>query len=161
MSRSFQCPPFPSVPLDSESGYWSGNIELDSASLTVSLYVDAALSDLVLRDATKRIANLASVRRNGLAAIAAEAELDPTICRDFFEFHLSEVPGCLPPTVRENPTSQGYVDALLLVGVGIHSDDTRAFQIWLDFSYGRQFSDELLSVKFAPDGSVFAVSHES
>ena len=149
------------MPIESDAGYWSGTISLGGATLPMSLYIDASVSDASFVAATELLGGLPMLLDRGRAAIANEATNDPTIRRDFFQFHVEEVPECLPEAVRDQATNEAFAAALKLVGVGLHSDADCVFQIWLDYSYGREFSDELLSVKFRPDGSIQQVSHES
>lgn len=127
----------------------------------MSLYVDAGLSDEVLEDAATILGGILTLEKRGRSAIAKEAKTDEAIMQDFFLFHLEEVPDCLPETVRTAATKEAFVEALTLVGVALHGDDKAAFQIVLDYGYGRDYSDQLLAVKFGPDREIWEVSHES
>ena len=159
--RVFNSEPFPPVTIEADSGYWSGDIELSGAMLSMAIYIDSAVADAKLEDAARMLKGLADLRKRGLAAIGTSAASDETTVRDFFQFHLEEVPDSLPEAVRAEATNDAFVGALVLCGVAIHADEDFAFQLVLDFSFGRQHSDELLAVKFSPDGSVRQVSHES
>ncbi len=127
----------------------------------MSIYISAEVSDASLRAASTLLSDLLTLRKRGRAAIADEAESDATIMRDFFLLHVEEVPECLPEAVRLTATNEAFVGALELVGVAIHPDDEASFQVVLDFSFGRDYSDQVLAVKFHPDGSIWQVSHES
>ncbi len=159
--RIFKSELFPPVPVEADSGYWSGDIELSGATLSISIYIDSTVSDAGLEDAARMLNDLADLRTRGRAAIGTSAASDATIMRDFFQFHLNEVPESLPAAVRTEATNEAFVGALELCNVAIHADEELAFEIWLDFSFGREHSDELLSVKFGPDGLVRRVNHES
>ncbi len=159
--RTFKSEHFPPLPIESDAGYWSGDIELGGATLPMTLYIDAAITDPQLQEAARLLKDLAELRRQGRAAIAERADSDESIRRDFFEFHLEEVPDSLPATVRANPSNAAFVAALELCGVAIHAATDIGFQLVVDFSFGREHSDQLLAVKFAPDGSIRSLSHES
>lgn len=57
-------------------------------------------------------------------------------------------------------TADALVAALELAGINLHQR-ADSFELVLDFSFGREHSDELLAVKHSPDGAIVAVSHES
>lgn len=159
--RVFKSKPFPSVTIESDAGYWSGDIEVGGTTLTTSLYVDAQVSDAALKDAARLLIDLTDLRERARAAIASAAASGETIMRDFFQVHLDEAPGSLPAAVRAEATNEAFVGALEMCGVGVHAHEELAFHVVLDFSFGRAHSDQILAVKFSPDGAVCHVSHES
>ncbi len=158
---TFTSKPFPPVAIESDSGYWSGSIPLGDATLPMSLYIDASVSDAGLQDAAALLGDLLTLKERAQAAIGVEAERDPTIMRDFFQFHLEEVPDCLPKSVQTEATNEAFVGPLELVGVAIHAEEDSVFQLVLDVSFGRDYSDQRLAVKLRSDGTILSVDHES
>ncbi len=95
------------------------------------------------------------------AAIVARAQKDDAIVQGFFRFHLDELPDSLPEAVRTETTYTALAQALKPRGVAIHARKETAFQLVLDFTMGSDHSDELLAVKFRPNGSIDQIHHES
>ena len=159
--RVFSTEVFPPVKIEADSGFWSGEVNICGVTLPMSIYIDSAVSDTELKHAELLLDSLPELRRRARAAIGSAAESDATIMRDFFQFHVDEVPHALPQALRAGGTNGAFVEALELCSVAIHAHEHFAFQLVLDFSFGRQHSDELLVVKFDPDGVIHQVSHES
>jgi hypothetical protein len=158
--QTFECPPFPPVAIEADGGFWSGDIELEGDVRPMTLYFDR-FTPATFKQVAGMLSELAALRTKARLAIHAEALADPTIRRDFFLFHLEEIPGALPGSLHAKSSDSDFIEVLKLSGVGIHEHTEVGFEIWLDFSYGREVTDELLSVKFVPDGSIRCVSHES
>lgn len=160
-NRQFQCGPFPPVEIEADSGYWSGKVTLDGKTLPMSIYIDASVSDAKLKDAASILSEFLTIKERARAAIGVQAKGDDGTILDFFQFHLEEVPDCLPEEVRTKATNEAFLAALELVAVSIHADENAAFQLVLDFSFGRAHSDQVLAVKFRPDGEIDDICHES
>ncbi len=158
--RVFSSGVFPDVPLDTDSGYWRGEIVFGGARRALSLFVDAQVRDDVLVQAAQALGGLVELRARGLVAIAACAEDDATIRRDFFLLHVEEAPKSLPGGLDATSSDAAFVGALELCGVAIHAASDGA-ELCLDFSYDRALTDEVLAVRFGLGGALLGVSHES
>jgi hypothetical protein len=151
--RTFTAPPFPTVEIDLDSGYWSGQIELSGKRVSMSLYVDGTVSADELLRARALIGQLPALCARGRTAIR-EASSEPIVF-EFFEFHREEVPERLSPAAHA-----GDPNSLSPCGVSIHpGDDT--FELVLDFAIAKAATDQVLAVAFSCDGSIHAIRHES
>lgn len=163
---------FGTVDLDGE--HISMETTVSGERLERSLYVDDELRDPArLAEAARLLDDLDLLDRRARAFIAKEhVGKDPTV-RAFIDDQLAELDketlteafGVAPPAI----THAAFLAKLALVGVAIHSaakprersPEGDSFELVLDYSIGRSFSDELLAIRFSTAGEPTGLSHDS
>ena len=95
-------------------------------------------------------------------ALSDQNKDNNTTIKDYVEFHLEEV----PDEVREKTgnseiSSEAFIDSLDLCGVGVHIDSENVISLNCDYCIGKDFSDELLVVRFNTDKMITDIVNES
>ena len=158
---TFTAPPFPTLILDDDAGFWRGPLALGGTTPEVTLYVDASLSEASYASAKELLAELTSLQQRAREGIIDAAGKESEGVDGFFAFFRDELPEALPEALRGEAPAEALTSALMLCGVALHSDHEGSFDLTLDFTFGREHSDELLAVRFSPTGELCDVSHES
>ena len=93
--------------------------------------------------------------------LVLELQASNQLIIDFIDFHLDEVHDKVAEKLGEDDIDHAaFLDGLDLRGVGVHvSDDTIQFNC--DYCIGKDFTDELLVVRFDAEGTFIEVAHES
>lgn len=126
-----------------------------------SFFIGESLDQGRLDRAAALLDTLETLDARAREAIAAERDDVP----GYIEFHLEELDGgvlreafAMDPSAVDRATFLARLD---LVGVAIHAQKPAAFELVLDYSLGRQYSDQLLAVHFDVKGRAVCVSYES
>lgn len=132
-----------------DGGYVQRELAIGARTVTRSLYIadELAAHPAILARAAALVDTLETLDPRARAAIAAQA--DGTTVHEFVAFHREEV----DPAVT--------LADLDLVGAAVHAREPDGFALVLDYSFGRDRSDQLLAVRFDPSGAVVAINHES
>lgn len=157
---------FGTIPVSPDGAFVRRETTVGGRQLTRSIFVSdqlAARLELLAR-AASLLDDLDDLDVKARAAIRSALDGPDDTVRAYIEFHLEELTaeeleslfGVPKATIL--PTT--FVAKLELVGVAIHPAPG-AFKIVLDYSLGREVSDQLLAMTFDPNGRVIQLSHES
>ena len=126
-----------------------------------SLFIGESLDQGRLDRAAALLDTLETLDARARKAIAAERDDVP----GYIEFHLAELDdGVLRKIFAMDPSAVDratFLARLDLVGVALHAEKPAAFELVLDYSLGRKYSDQLLAVHFDVKGRAVCVSYES
>ncbi len=105
-----------------------------------------------------RLERIDQMARKEIAAGLAAA--NATIV-DFIDYHLEETPDEVAAKLGVGRVGYDvFVAGLDLCGVMVHLNEDRV-RLGCDYSIGKDFSDQLLAVKFDEDGEFLDIAHES
>ena len=141
-------------------------IELDGHDLDVILSIEGGLVYEDNREQLmKLLESMPEMYRRAKDAICAASPADRTVA-GFVDFHLEELsPDALMKALHvESPgdaTVEAFFDALHPRTIEITQDEDGGTGCWLDFSIGRDYSDEVLCVRFNGDMEIYEMAHES
>lgn len=157
---------FGTLDIDKDADLWEAClIELDGKDLDVNLSIEGGL---VTEETKAHVLNLlehaAQLRMKAKDHLHAAYPRDATV-DGFVSFHLTELDPemlsdalCVP---ESECTAEAVFDALEPCAVVITMDPQGGIGCWLDFSIGREYSDEVLCVRFNAAMEIYDVAHES
>lgn len=144
---------FPDLVVEVDGGYWNGDLDLGGKKMPVSIFVDSCIQDeVVLKPAAHQLNLLEAMAQTAASAIRDAAAEIGSVAADVLAFHRDEAPDAVPADLNAEPIPK-LAGALALVGVGVHSVEPNRYQIVLDFSLGRDRSDQVVAATFTPEVS--------
>lgn len=158
---------FGTLDIDPDADLWEDClIELDGKDLDVYLSIDGGLVTAGTQaHVLSLLEDLPQLYRRAKDTLHAAYPQDETV-EGFVSFHLEEIDHddlCAAFGVGEEGdlTSEMLFDALEPCAVQITRDDDGGIGCWLDFTIGKEYSDEVLCVRFNAARQIYDIAHES
>lgn len=157
---TFESRIFGSLPV-ADDAYWSGATTVGGRQYVRAIFIGTGDQNILDR-AASLVDDLDRLDVRARAAIQAAHAADATV-RGYVDHHLDAVDADVLERLfgAAKPDDATFLARLELVGVAIHPVKEEHFKLVLDYSLGRDVSDELLAVRFDEAGEVVAVTHES
>lgn len=157
---------FGTLDIDQDADLWENClIELDGKDLDVCLSIDGGLvTEETCAHVLELLESVPQMYRRAKDYLHGIYPQDATV-DGFVSFHLTELEPemlCEALNVPESEcTAEALFDALEPCAIVIAPDAKGGVGCMMDFSIGKEYSDEVLCVRFDAEMRIFDVAHES
>ena len=139
------------------------NISNDSRNSKCSLFIGAGFESTEqinkISDLLNDIYELDNFARKKLLN---EIQKNNTVLQEYIDFHIEETYGEVADKLGlSNVDNNAFINGLDLCGVGVHINSEKTISLNCDYCIGKDFTHELLVVRFNEIKEITEIAHES